>query len=120
MRSSRRATKTRAADGLAFGGDLRERAAMPNLDFFAIEPDQRALIEFLFSGTDVRVFESYSVRSGTARVPHLRRSPSVMDELTITRFAGAYALARSGYALKEDARPPWQHELSQATDTPST
>jgi len=33
---------------------------MPNLDFFATEPDQRALIEFLFSGTDVRVFESSS------------------------------------------------------------
>lgn len=33
---------------------------MANLDFFAAESDQKALIDFLFSSTDVRVFESYS------------------------------------------------------------
>jgi len=31
-----------------------------NLDFFAAESDQKALVHFLFSSTDVRVFESYS------------------------------------------------------------
>jgi hypothetical protein len=31
-----------------------------NLDFFAAEADQRAVLDFLFSSTDVRVFESYS------------------------------------------------------------
>ena len=31
-----------------------------NLDFFAAEADQRALLDFLFGSTDVRVFESYS------------------------------------------------------------
>ena len=31
-----------------------------NLNFFAAETDQRALLDFLFASTDVRVFESYS------------------------------------------------------------
>ena len=31
-----------------------------NLDFFAAESDQRALLDFLFASTEVRVFESYS------------------------------------------------------------
>jgi hypothetical protein len=82
-----------------------------NLDFFAAEADQRAVLDFLFSSTDVRVFESYSepdadlreFRStddlaesfpigidrhgnGHAVLLHLW-SPSVMSELTITRFA---------------------------------
>ncbi|MBS0203810.1 MAG: hypothetical protein JSS49_12975 [Planctomycetes bacterium] len=33
---------------------------MAKLDFFAAETDQRAVLEFLFSSTDVRVFEAYS------------------------------------------------------------
>jgi hypothetical protein len=33
---------------------------MANHDFFAAENNLKALIEFLFSSTDVRVFESYS------------------------------------------------------------
>ena len=32
-------------------------AASANLDFFAAETDQRAVLDFLFSSTDVRVFE---------------------------------------------------------------
>lgn len=31
-----------------------------NVDFFAAEADQKALLDFLYSETDVRVFESYS------------------------------------------------------------
>jgi hypothetical protein len=31
-----------------------------NVNFFAAETDQRALLDFLFASTDVRVFESYS------------------------------------------------------------
>jgi hypothetical protein len=31
-----------------------------NVNFFAAEADQRALLDFLFASTDVRVFESYS------------------------------------------------------------
>ena len=34
--------------------------AAVNLNFFAAETDQRALLDFLFASTDVRVFESYS------------------------------------------------------------
>ena len=82
-----------------------------NLDFFAAETDQRAVLDFLFSATDVRVFESYSgydaelreFRStlelatafpsgtdahGNGDAVALRLwSPSVMRELTIERFA---------------------------------
>jgi hypothetical protein len=35
-------------------------AASVNLDFFAAEADQRALLDFLFSARDVRVFERSS------------------------------------------------------------
>jgi hypothetical protein len=35
-------------------------ARSANLDFFAAEADQRSILDFLFSPTDVRVFESYS------------------------------------------------------------
>jgi hypothetical protein len=83
---------------------------MANLDFFAAERDQKALIDFLFSSTDVRVFESYSEfdeelrefrsldeiastfpigtdRFGNGHAIVLQLwSPSVMSELTITRF----------------------------------
>jgi hypothetical protein len=82
-----------------------------NLDFFAAEADQRAVLDFLFSSTDVRVFESYSeydadlreFRSteeiaatfplgtdpyGNGGVILLRLwSPSVLRDLTIERFA---------------------------------
>jgi hypothetical protein len=82
-----------------------------NLDFFAAEADQRAVLDFLFSSTDVRVFESYSeygaelreFRStdelatafpigtdpyGNGSVVLLQLwSPSVMRDLTIRRFA---------------------------------
>jgi hypothetical protein len=82
-----------------------------NLDFFAAEADQRAVLEFLFSSTDVRVFESYSEYDADLREfrsteeiattfplgtdPHgnggvilLRLwSPSVLRDLTIERFA---------------------------------
>ena len=82
-----------------------------NLDFFAAESDQRAILDFLFSSTAVRVFESYSeygadlreFRStdelaaafpigkdlhgnGSAVLLQLW-SPSVMRDLTIERFA---------------------------------
>ena len=33
---------------------------MANLDFFAAYSDQRAVVDFLFTSTNVRVFESYS------------------------------------------------------------
>src|SRR2546429_7311720 len=82
-----------------------------NLDFFAAEADQRAVLDFLCSSTDVRVFESYSAYDADLRefsctddlaaAFHLGHdaagigdaillqlwSPSVMQELTITRFA---------------------------------
>jgi hypothetical protein len=86
-------------------------ARSANLDFFAAEADQRAVLDFLFSATDVRVFESYSefdaelreFRStdelaaafplgtdpdgnGNAVLLQLW-SPSVMRELTITQIA---------------------------------
>jgi hypothetical protein len=81
-----------------------------NLDFFAGEADQRAVLDFLFLSTDVRVFESYSefdselreFRStdelaavfplgtdphGTGNAVLLQLwSPSVMRELTIRRL----------------------------------
>jgi hypothetical protein len=82
-----------------------------NLDFFAAEADQKAVIDFLFSANDVRIFESYSEPDTDLREfrsieelvaafplgidPHGNGSavllelwsPSVMSELTITRFA---------------------------------
>ncbi|HLX64139.1 MAG TPA: hypothetical protein VKX17_22895 [Planctomycetota bacterium] len=84
---------------------------MARLDFFAVEGDQRALFEFLFYTTDVRVFESYSKPSQELRefrsVDELAIafkigldefgngmaasvqlwSPSVMSDLTITQIA---------------------------------
>jgi hypothetical protein len=80
-----------------------------NLDFFAAEADMRNILDFLFSSTDVRVFESYSefgkelrefhstdelaafplgtdqYGNGTAIMLKLW-SPSVMRDLTITRI----------------------------------
>jgi hypothetical protein len=86
-------------------------AASANLNFFAARADQRAVLDFLFSSTDVRVFGSYSeydadlreFRStdelatafpigidehgnGTALLLQLW-PPSVMSELRIERFA---------------------------------
>ncbi len=85
--------------------------ASANLDFFAADADQRAILDFLFTSTDVRVFESYSEydadlrefrsirelaaafdigldRHGNGHAVLLQLwSPSVMTELTITRFA---------------------------------
>jgi len=82
-----------------------------NLDFFAADLDQKAIMDFLFASTDVRVFESYSlpgaalrefkstaevcrayelgvVRTGGGTVVLLQLwSPSVMAELAITRFS---------------------------------
>jgi hypothetical protein len=82
-----------------------------NLDFFAAETDQRAVLDFLFFFTDVRVFESYSeygaelrefrstgelaetfplgadVRGNGYAVTLQLWSPSVMREPTIERFA---------------------------------
>lgn len=82
-----------------------------NLDFFAAEDDVRAGLDFLFSSTDARVFESYSEydadlrefrsteelaavfplgtdpnSNGSAVLLQLW-SPSVMQDLTIRRFA---------------------------------
>jgi hypothetical protein len=86
-------------------------ARSANLDFFAAEADQRAVLDFLFSSTDVRVFESYSEFDAQLREfrtteevaitfplgadPHGNGhavllqlwSPSVMRELSIERFA---------------------------------
>ncbi len=82
-----------------------------NLDFFAAESDQRAVLDFVFSSTDARVFESYSEFDAELRefrsTDELARafplgidghgngsavllqlwSPSVMRDLTIRRFA---------------------------------
>lgn len=82
-----------------------------NLDFFAAEADLRAVLDFLFSSTDARVFESYSEYDADLREfcstdelaaafplgtdPHGNGgvvllqlwSPSVMRDLTIRRFA---------------------------------
>lgn len=81
-----------------------------NLDFFAAEQDQKALMDFLFSFTDVRVFESYSEFDQDLREFHSTDeldavftlgndpfgngaavllqlwSPSVMSEVKIKRF----------------------------------
>jgi hypothetical protein len=81
-----------------------------NLDFFAAEADQRAVLDFVFSSTDARVFESYSEYEAKLREfrstdelaaafplgndPHGNGvaialqlwSPSVMRDLTIRRF----------------------------------
>lgn len=86
-------------------------ARSANLDFFAADADQRAVLEFLFSKTDVRVFESYSEYSAELRefrsTDELAKafalgtdeqgnghavllqlwSPSVMRDLTIRRIA---------------------------------
>jgi len=86
-------------------------ARSANLDFFAAEADQRSVLDFLFSSTDVRVFESYSQYSADLRefrstdglaatfplgtdthgngnaVLLQLWSPSVMRDLTIRRFA---------------------------------
>jgi hypothetical protein len=86
-------------------------ARSANLDFFAAEADQRAVLDFLFSSTDVRVFESYSEYDAELREfrstdelaaafalgtdPHGNGkavllqlwSPFVMRDLTIRRFA---------------------------------
>ncbi|MDX1944408.1 MAG: hypothetical protein SFU86_03300 [Pirellulaceae bacterium] len=85
-------------------------ARSANLDFFAAEADLRAVLDFLFSSTDVRVFESYSKYGADLREfcstdelavvfplgsdPHGNGnavllqlwSPSVMRDLTIRRF----------------------------------
>jgi hypothetical protein len=85
--------------------------ASANLNFFAAEVDQKAVTDFLLSSTDVRMFESYSeldhelreFRSTDELVAAFRLgadplgngyavslqlwSPSIMSELTITRFA---------------------------------
>jgi hypothetical protein len=85
-------------------------ARSANLDFFAAAADQRAVLDFLFSSTDVRVFESYSEHDAELRElpstddlaaafplgsdPHGNGhaillqlwSPSVMRELSIRRF----------------------------------
>jgi hypothetical protein len=85
-------------------------ARSANLDFFAAEADQRAILDFLFSRTDVRVFESYSDpdaelreflstdqlaiafplgtdRHGNGHAILLQLwSPSVMRDLSIRRF----------------------------------
>jgi hypothetical protein len=85
-------------------------ARSANLDFFAAEADQRAVLDFLFSSTDVRVFESYSEPDAGLREfpsiddldvafpigsdPHGNGhaillqlwSPSVMRDLSIRRF----------------------------------
>jgi hypothetical protein len=84
---------------------------MANLDFFAAEQDQREVLDFLFSSTDVRVFESYSeysqnlreftsttelanafplghdLHGNSAAVLLQLWSPSVMSELAIKRIA---------------------------------
>lgn len=49
-------------------------ARSANLDFFAADADQRAILDFLFSSTDVRVFESYSEPDA-----ELREFPSTND-----------------------------------------
>jgi hypothetical protein len=97
--------------------------ASANLDFFAAEVDQRAVADFRFSSTDVRVFESYSefdqelrefrsadelseayplgtdlAGNGTAVLLQLW-SRSVVAELTITRFAVNPA-ACNGHAFR--------------------
>ena len=85
--------------------------AAVNLNFFAAETDQRALLDFLFASTDVRVFESYSEPDADLREfrstddlasafpigldPHgngyavtlFLCSPSVVRKSTIRRFA---------------------------------
>ena len=82
-----------------------------NLDFFAAENDQRSLIEFLLSETDVRIYESYSDfdselrefgslyelsnvfeigydKNGNGAAILLQLwSPSVMEKPTVERFS---------------------------------
>lgn len=82
-----------------------------NLDFFAGKDDQLAVLDFIFTSSDVRVFESYSAEDADLREFRSTEeiaaafpigndqhgnghaillqlwSPSVMSELIITRFA---------------------------------
>ena len=67
-------------------------AKSANLDFFAAQADQHAVFDFLFSSTDVRVFESYSEYSA-----ELREFRST-DELATT-FALGTDLHGNGHAI---------------------
>ncbi len=58
-------------------------SASVNLDFFAAEFDQRAVLDFLFKATDVRVFESYSEFDADLR-----------EFRSIEEVASAFPLAR--------------------------
>ncbi len=96
---------------------------MARLDFFAAEADQRDVFDFLFSSTDVRVFESCSdfdqelrefrsfeelarvfpigidqVGSGSAILLQLW-SPSVMSDLAVTRIA-VKSKSRNGHTFR--------------------
>ncbi len=98
-------------------------ASSANLNFFAAEPDQRSVLDFLFASTDIRVFESYSEfdsdlrefrsteelaaafplgvdRHGNGDAIILQLwSPSVMRELNIVRFAIS-PLACNGHTFR--------------------
>ena len=96
---------------------------MANLNFFAAEADQKAVTDFLFSATNVRVFESYSepdkeIREFTSTDDLMEAfplgydkhgnghavllqlwSPDVIRELTIRRFA-LDPIACSGHTFR--------------------
>jgi hypothetical protein len=59
-------------------------ARSANLDFFAAEADQRAVFDYLFSATDVRVFESYSefgAASGGGCCPNNSIQPLILGDV---------------------------------------
>jgi hypothetical protein len=116
-------------------------ARAANLDFFAAKADQRAVLDFLFSATDMRVLESYSeydadlqeFRStdelaaafplgtdphgnGHANLLQLW-SPSVMRELTIRQFKLDPAHC-NGHTLSASQWTPAAFELAPPRSPP--
>ncbi|MBS0583838.1 MAG: hypothetical protein JSS42_12130 [Proteobacteria bacterium] len=63
-----------------------------NLDFFALEADQKTVFDFLFSSTDVRVFESYSAFGSELR--EFRSTEKIASSQQLGTDAGG-----SGFAL---------------------
>jgi hypothetical protein len=62
------------------------------LNFFAAEADQRAVLDFLFSSTDVRVFESYSEFDAELREFHSIEEMAVAFPLGTDQHGNGHAV----------------------------
>ena len=58
---------------------------MANLDFYATIEDHKALLEYLFEQSDVRVFESYSMLDRELR--EFTKTSQVLDEIRDARWS---------------------------------